>query len=137
MSERGLGSVEWVLGIALMLLPIAGLVLSFAPFFERSTALSVAVQSAARAVVLANDDTSAENAVATIEDELAAAFCTDDCVDLYVTPVAPSMLQRGGWVVARGEMASPGIAIPFVGTFGPVRYEAVHREPVDPYRSLP
>ena len=137
MRQRGVGSLEWLIGSVLVLIPAAAVALSLAPWFERTTALTAAVQEAARVVALATDDATAGAAVAQIEERLEAAYCAGDCVSLIVTPAHPSELRRGEWIVARGEMAMPGIFVPFIGTVGTFRDSAVHREAVDPYRSLP
>ena len=137
MRERGVGSLDWLVGITLVLVPAAAVVLSLAPWFERTTALTAAVQEAARAVALAEDDVSAAIAVAEIEDRLEHAYWAADCVRLTVTPGVPSAFRRGEWIVSRGEMAMPGVVVPFLGSVGSLHHTAVHREAVDPYRSLP
>ena len=137
MRESGFGAVEWIIGLALMVVPVAAVVLSIAPWFQRATALDAGAAEAARAVVLAADANSADRAVAAIVAEIEGRYCDGPCVTIALDPEKPEDLVRGGWVDARAQMRMPGLVVPLIGRVGSFMYVVSHREAVDPYRSVP
>lgn len=137
MRESGFGAVEWIIGLALMVVPVAAVVLSIAPWFQRATALAAGAAEAARAVVLAADENAADRAVAAIVAEIESRYCDEPCVAITLEPAKPEDLVRGGWVDARAEMRMPGLVVPLIGRVGSFVHAVSHREAVDPYRSLP
>ncbi len=137
MNERGFGSLEWLIGVTVVVIPAAVAVLSLAPLVERATAATAAAQRAARAVALAPDDGAAHDAVVAVVADLEGRYCEESCATVVVLPSSASGLERGGWVEATVSLRMPAVSIPFLGSVASFTHTVVHREAVAPYRSLP
>jgi len=134
--EGGFAAIELSAGVALLVLPVALLVLSLPEWSSRQGLARLAARDGARAVALAGrcDPGLGDRAVAAIA---AGAGLPDGTVRVSVdcTPGAP--LLRGSDVTARVTVRMPAVAVPLIGSVAAWSWTAVHREPVDPYGSLP
>jgi hypothetical protein len=128
--ERGSTPVELALGVALLLLPTMLLVLVLPTWAERQAMVRVAAQEAARAAVLAGDWGAARLAAAEVAANHGLA---PDAVGVTFD----GRLHRGGTVAATASARLPVVVLPGLGAVGGFTVRATHREPVDPYRSLP
>lgn len=148
--EEGYAATELVLGVGLLLLPVAILVLMFPVWIERQNTAAVAAQEAAREAVLADDPGSATQRASAAAAEVAsnrglgdavASVChvvhavgdppPDGCVGLGDLP-------RGAAVTTRVTVRLPLLSFPGIGaTLEAIPYTATHTERVDQYRSFP
>ena len=131
--EGGYVSLELVLGLALLVLPIALIVLTLPTWLARQNLARLAAQQAARTAVIAASPEPGVTAAGTV----AADAGLDPARDLSVAWDPGSSFARGGLVTVRVTVESPAIAIPFLGTFGSFPLTATFSERVDQYRSGP
>jgi hypothetical protein len=133
---RGFVAIELSAGMALLVLPVALLVLALPQWSDRQGLARLAARDAARVVGLRGwcDEPSAAASVARVASDAglpaSALRLTLDC-----SPSAP--LPRGGAVTARVAVAMPVLALPGLGAAAGWEWTAAHREPVDPYGSRP
>lgn len=133
-GEVGGIPIEFVLGVAVLLLPAVLLVVSLPTWVERQSAGRVAAREAARTVVVADTLSAGVAAGEQAAAEVAAnhAIPPDD-VDITLT----GRLDRQGAVTATVTLRVPGIAVPGMGGTGGFTWTTTHTERVDRYRSLP
>lgn len=136
MNARGFVTVQWTLGLALVVLPAAAIVLSIAPWYQRAAVASLAAQEGARAAVLADDWTTALGSVEMIEERFGTKACGDGCLRLTLSSASGS-LTRDAIVAVDAAIRMPAVVIPFAGEVGSFTYSVTHRERVDPYRGFP
>jgi hypothetical protein len=135
-GQAGTAAIELSAGVALLVLPIALLVLSLPQWPSRQAIARLAARDAARAVSLRGwCDTGAG-------DRVVAAIATGASlpsgalrVSLDCAPDAP--LPRGASVSAAASVEMPALTVPLIGTLAAWTWTAVHREPVDRYGSRP
>jgi hypothetical protein len=134
--DGGFAAIELSAGVALLLLPVALLVLSLPEWSSRQGIARLAARDGARAVAIAGgcDPGRADRAVAAIA---AGAGLPDDALRVSLDCAAGDPLPRGGTVTARVTVAMPAVAVPLIGSTPAWSWTAVHREPVDPYGSRP
>jgi hypothetical protein len=134
--ERGFAAIELSAGIALLVLPVALLVLTLPEWSTRQGVARLAARDGARAVALTGrcDPGVGDRATASIA---AGAGLPEDAVRVVVDCVAGTALPRGGDVTVRVTVRMPAIAVPLIGSVAAWSWTAVHREPVDPYGSRP
>lgn len=135
-AERGFAAIELSAGVALLVLPVALLVLGLPQWSERQSVARLAAREAARVVTLAGwcDGTTGRAAADRIAE---AAGLTPEALRLSLDCVAPDPLPRRGVVTARVTVAMPLLDVPVVGALTAWAWSAEHREPVDPYGSRP
>lgn len=135
----GFAVVQWVLGLAFIVLPAAVAVLSLGPWYERAGTASLAAQEAARAAVLADDWADAVASASGVVEAVEGRSCGDGegCLRVELTSTTPGRLERGGRVSATVTVRMPLIVVPFGGTVGAFDYSVTHDEVVDRYRSFP
>jgi hypothetical protein len=133
-SESGFVATEFAFGVAVLVLPVALLVLTFPRWSERQvTARVVAREVARRAARDGLCDAGAARALgATMARNLGVA-ARDVSVDLACVDGAG--LAPGSDVEARVTIAMPAVQVPGVGAVGAWSWTARHREPVDRYVS--
>jgi hypothetical protein len=131
--EDGYVSLELVLGLALLILPIALIVLTLPTWLARQNLARLAAQQAARTGVIAASPEQGVSAARTV----AADAGLDPAKDLRVAWDPGSSFARGGLVTVKVTVESPAIAIPFLGSFGSFPLTATFSERVDEYRSGP
>lgn len=132
-AEDGYVSLELVLGLALLVLPIALLVLTLPTWLARQNLARLAAQQAARAGVIAASPEQGAAAAGTV----VADAGLDPATDLRVSWQPGSSFARGGLVTARVTVESPAVSIPFLGGVGSFPLTATYSERVDRYRSGP
>jgi hypothetical protein len=131
-SEAGFVATELVLGIGVLVLPVALLVLTLPGWSERQVTARVVSREVARAA--------ARDGVCDLADAraLGAAMAgnlglppDDLSVDLACTDGAE--LLPGSDVEARVTVRIPAVDLPALGAVGSWSWTARHREPVDRY----
>jgi hypothetical protein len=140
-SDRGFAAIEWMVGIAVMLLPATVLALSFATWSARANLAASVAQETARAVVLATTPQTARSDGFDVADAVLASRgmtrsipCrSDDCAIVTID----GSLQRGSIVRVRVDVVMPAVTVPFVGEIGRFGWSVAHEERVDDYRSIP
>lgn len=141
-GDRGLATVEWLAGIAFVLVPTIIAVVSVAGWAERALTAHTIADEAARAAVLAE-----RNAAVTVEAERVGGMiargrgfevaptcpaAAERCVDLDVR----GRLVRGGTITVDVDMPMPGLQLPFAGTVGGFHATVTVSERVDDHRSI-
>ena len=142
MRERGHAAVEFAMAVAVLLLPVALVVVSFGPWSERRVFAEAAAAEVSRAAVLSLDELAAAGLLESLADEHGLNAGEVRLGWCGVTPDAPASaepgcpLNRGSVVTANIEVWVPLVSTPW-GEIGGLWVEAAHSEPVDLYRSLP
>ncbi len=133
-SEAGFVATELAAGVALLVLPVALLVLTFPRWSERQvTARVIAREVARRSARDGVCDRGAARALgATMARNLGVAPGDVD-VDLRCPDGAA--LVPGSDVEARVGIAMPAVLVPGAGAVGAWSWTVRHREPVDRYAS--
>ncbi len=141
--DGGFASVEWLAGIAFVLVPAVIVVVSVAGWAERTLAAHTVADEAARAAVLAPGDAALQAEAARVAGLIArsrgfevAPSCAapdDRCVALHVG----GRLVRGGTITVQVGMPMPGVRLPFAGTVGGFHATVTVSERVDDHRSIP
>jgi cytochrome c-type biogenesis protein CcmH/NrfG len=133
-AESGFVATEFAFGVAVLLLPIALLVLTFPRWSERQVTARVIAREVARRT--ARDgvcELSAARALgATMARNLGVAP-GEIGVDLVCADGVA--LAPGSDVEARVTVAMPAVQLPGAGAVGAWSWTARHREPVDRYAS--
>lgn len=144
--QRGFAAIEWTIGIGLIVLPVAVLVASLPPWFERITTAREMAQEAARAAVLADDWATGVDRANSVARQIGrnggisdSAWCEfgGDCVWLLVDGAPTGTLARGAEITVTVNVVIPGVTVPFVGSVAAVSWSTSHSERVDDYRSIP
>lgn len=130
--DRGFVTVELVLGLALLVLPVALLVLALPTWFARQDLARLAAQQAARAAVEAESPDAGQSAAIAVgaNDGMAAG-------QMEVSFAPSSSFDPGGLVTVNVSVPMPVFVIPGIGNAGSFRWTATFSEPVDTYRSVP
>jgi hypothetical protein len=133
-SESGFVATEFAFGVAVLVLPVALLVLTFPRWSERQvTARVIAREVARRSARDGVCDRAGSVALgATMARNLGVAP-GDVRVDLVCADGAG--LPPGSDVEARVTVAMPAVQVPGFGAVGAWSWTARHREPVDRYAS--
>lgn len=131
-SERGFVTSEFVLSVALLIFPVALLVLTLPTWAERQSMSRVSAREAARTYVLTADEVRAR--------ESAVQIATNQRID----PASISVSFEGDPRVAGSEVRAtvitqvPAVRIPLLGAgIGSFELSDTHTEIVDLYRSQP
>jgi hypothetical protein len=134
--ERGFVVVEFLAGIALLVLPVALLVLSLPTWAER--------QSVARVVAREVGRTAARDGQCAVAEarRIARVIATNHGIAAHDVDVAlgcppGATLVAGGSVVVSVTIAEPGLRIPGIGGVAQWSFTARHAEPVDRYAGVP
>ena len=131
-SEAGFVATELVVGVALLVLPVVLLVLTFPRWSERQTTARVIAREVARRSALDGvcDRGAARDLTVTMARNLGVA---PRDVHLDLACADGSGLAPGSDVEARVTVAMPAVQVPGVGAVGAWSWTASHREPVDRY----
>jgi hypothetical protein len=132
--ESGFVATEFAMGVAVLVLPVALLVLTFPRWSERQVTARVISREVARraardgvcelSAARALGATMAHNLGVTPRDLDVGLACTDGAA-----------LAPGSDVEAWVTVAMPAVQVPGVGAVGAWSWTARHREPVDRYAS--
>jgi len=133
-GERGFVATEFALGIALLIVPVACLVLTLPTWSERRTTARAIVREVARVVASAGvcDQESARGLTQTMARNLGLPD-GDATVELRCRPGAP--LVPGSELEAAVTVRMPAVDVPGLGAVGEWDSTARHRQPVDRYVS--
>lgn len=131
-ADRGFVTVELVLGLALLLLPVTLLILALPTWFARQDLARLAAQQAARAAVVDESPAAGQRAAQAVGGNggLAAGQVT-------VSFDPSSSFAPGGLVTVDVTVPMPAFVIPGIGSAGSFRWTATFSERVDTYRSAP
>lgn len=139
-GERGFGTAAWMVGIALVVLPLALVTLSLPRWYERTDVARAVAQDVARTVARAGDLGVGLDAAATTAKAAAAAAGLSveaDCASACLHYRVEGRLDRGESITVSVTVDLPGMMVPLVGTITPGSWTAVHSERIDDFRSLP
>jgi hypothetical protein len=129
-------ATELVAGIALLLVPVACIVLTLPTWSERTmTARAIARQVARLVAASGVCDTDAAAGLTEVMSRNLGLDDGDATVVLDCRSGAP--LVPGAELEAAVTVRMPGVALPAVGMVGEWHRTAAHREPVDRYASDP
>jgi len=133
-GEGGFVATELAFGVAVLVLPVALLVLTFPRWSERQVTARVIAREAARRAARDGvcEQADAQATAATMARNLAVAAAD---VDVELACIDGSALEPGADVEARVTVAMPAVQLPGVGPVGAWSWTAQHREPVDRYAS--
>jgi hypothetical protein len=132
--ESGFVATEFAFGVAVLVLPVALLVLTFPRWSERQVTARVIAREAARRSARDGvcDRAGAASLGATMARNLGVTP-GDVRVDLACTDGA--RLAPGSDVEVLVTVAMPAVQVPGIGPVGAWSWTARHREPVDRYAS--
>lgn len=130
--EAGFVTLELVLGLVVLILPMVLLVLTLPAWFARQNIARLAAQQAARTAVL--DGSLARGASAAEQIGTNYGLASGD---LRVAFTPSSDLQPGGTVSSQVTVRMPAVTIPGLGAVGGFTWTAGFSEQVDVYRSVP
>ena len=133
-DERGFVATEFALGVAVLIVPVACLVLTLPTWSERKTTARAIVREVARVIASTGvcDDESARGLAEIMARNLGLAD-GDATIDLRCRPGA--LLVPGSELEAAVTVRMPAVDIPGVGPVGEWSWTARHRQPVDRYVS--
>jgi len=129
----GYVSLELILGLALLVLPITLIVLTVPTWLARQNAARLAAQQAARVAVVSGSPDQGRKAARTVATDAGL----DPAKNLTVAYEPGSSFARGGLVTVKVTVQTPAAFIPFVGGVGSFPMTATFSERVDLYRSGP
>lgn len=140
-ADRGALPLEFALGVAVLVLPIALLVSVFPDWAERQSMARLAVREAARVGALADSAPQGEGDAEALARQIAANHGLDQTdlrgLEVTVPTDGDGRPLRGGEVIARLEVRIPLTAVPLIGDIGGFWWGVSHHETIDRYRSLP
>lgn len=132
-GERGAAPLEFGLGVAVLVLPVAVMVLTVPTWVERQSAARVAAREAARAAVLTDSTAAAVAAGQRTATEVAVNHGLEPSTfDVAIT----GTLSRDDSITATVTAHFPATAFPGIGGVRAFTWSTVHTEKVDRYRSF-
>jgi Flp pilus assembly protein TadG len=141
MSDRGHAGVELAMAIAVLLIPVAVVVLGFGPWSERRVSAEAVAAEAARAAVLELSQQSGDRVISAsiadlgiAESQVRVGWC-DASPGPLNAPAGACPMVRGSAVQVAVQLWVPLINTPW-GPIGGLWVTASHSEPIDLYRSL-
>lgn len=132
-AEQGFVTLEFVLGLVLLIAPVALIVLTVPTWFARQDLARLAAQEAARTASV-TESAAQGRAMAR---EIAANNGLDPQRQMTVAFDPSSSFAPGGVVVADVTVQMPVTVVPGIGSLGAFSWTATFREAVDTYRSAP
>lgn len=133
--EGGFAAVEFVAGLALLVLPMAVLVVSLPVWAETQSSARAVAREAARVLVGADDDAQGHAAATAMAGRVADNLG----VELVGVPHFEGSVEgppgRESEVSATVTVRLPLLALPLLADLTAVDWTVEHREPVDAYRS--
>lgn len=148
-SDRGSAPIEFALAVGFLLIPIAVLVMSVAPWVERQSMARVAAGEAARLLVLSAGTTPDEESATDValliasnhgvdSGDVAVYFCAPEDASESVKAAShcPDLI-RGALVDVEVRVRVPAATIPGIGSFGEATVSSRVTEQVELYRSFP
>ena len=129
-GDRGIAAVELPLGFALLLLPIAVIVMVVPQWPERQTVATAAAKEAATLYATAETPQAGEEAAQAAVDRTAANYGLDG----LALELGGSWC-RGCTVTADVTVTIPAVQVPFIGTIGNTSWTASSAARVEDYAS--
>lgn len=135
-SERGFIATELVMGLGLLVFPVALLVLTLPGWSERQATARVVAREVARRAAREGvcDEVAAQSLGIAMARNLGVP---PDSLEVAVLCPGGSDLVPGADVEARVTVRMPAVEIPGIGGVGAWSWTASHREPVDRYGASP
>jgi hypothetical protein len=134
--DAGFIALEFALGVAVLVLPVAAIVLVIPTWSERQTSARAIAREVARAV--ARDGVCGLDRASGLTDTMSANLGIpreDVVVALDCAPGTP--LGAGTDLGVTVTVRMPAVELPALGAIGEWSWSARHRQPVDQYGSLP
>ena len=133
-DEKGFVALEYVLGMCLLVFPVAMLVTTLPEWPSRTGVARQAATEAARTAVQQDDWAQATSAGTAAAQQVVSnyGFSTAD-----VALSLSGSVGRGGVVTAHVAMRMPAVDVPMIGGVGQWTWTVDHTEKVDQYRSYP
>jgi hypothetical protein len=133
-TESGFVATEFAFGVAVLVLPVALLVLTFPRWSERQVTARVIAREVARRT--ARDGVCDRGAALAVGATMARNLgVTPGDVQVDLACAEGAGLVPGSDIEARVTVAMPAVQLPGVGAVGAWSWTARHREPVDRYVS--
>lgn len=133
--DAGFAAVEFVAGIALLVLPMVILIVSLPVWAETQSSARVVVREAARILAGADDDATGRAAATAMAGRVADNLG----VELISGPRFEGSVEgapgQESEVAAAVTVRLPLLALPLLADLTAVEWTVEHREPVDAYRS--
>jgi hypothetical protein len=128
--EQGFVAIEWVLAVAVLLLPVAVLVATLPSWVQRRHAATVAAREVATAVV--QDPSFEAGAAAWTADEVAANYgIAPEDIDVRVHAAS----GRGEYVGVEVRVRMPALSVPGLVEAGAWTFTTSQQRRLDDYRS--
>ena len=135
-GSDGFVATELVLAVALLLVPVALLVLTLPTWSERKTTGRVIAREVARTAARNGVcDIVRANVIADTMGRNLGMVPGDLGIELDCSPGA--VLDPGGEVSAIVTVRMPAVVLPGIGPIGEWSWTGAHRQPIDRYASLP
>ena len=135
-GQRGFAATELVVGVGVLLLPVALVVLTIPTWSERQTTARVVAREIARAVV-ALGTCDVAHARATGSAIARNLGLPSEDVRMELDCPSGAVLDPGGEVEAVVTVRMPAVHLAAVGDVGAWSWTAHHRQPVDVYVGAP
>jgi hypothetical protein len=135
-GDHGVVALELALGVAVLLLPVAAIVLVIPTWSERQTSARAIAREVARTV--ARDGVCRPDVASGVADTMSANLglpVSGVTVVLECTP--GTMLEPGTDLGVTVTVDMPAVELPVLGPLGGWNWSARHRQPVDRYGSEP
>jgi hypothetical protein len=130
-GDRGTAAIELPLSIALLLLPIAIVVMAVPQWPEHQTVATAAAKEAATLYATATEAGDGATAAQAAVEQAAANYGLDG-LDLELS----GSWCRGCTVTAHVTVNVPAVRVPFISSTGSFEWTATSSARVDDYRSL-
>jgi hypothetical protein len=135
-AESGFVATELVVGLGLLVLPVALLVLTLPGWSERQVTARVISREVARRA--ARDGTCDVAAARSLGTSMAQNLGVPaDGLSIEMSCAEGAALEPGGDVEARVTVTMPAVDLPAIGAVGAWSWTARHRQPVDRYAAVP
>ena len=134
-GRAGYLAIELALAMGLLVLPVAGLVVTLPTWAERQSVARVVAREVARDTALAGVCDVAVAAARAASTTQGLGLPPGD-VTVVLDCEPGEQLPRGGTVTASATVVMPALAIPGIGGVDLWRWTTGNRQPVDPFRSL-
>jgi hypothetical protein len=135
-SERGVAAIELVLGVGVLLIPVALVVLTIPTWSERQTTARAIAREVARDLAgLGVCD--ADRASALGRTMAANLGLRAGDAQVRVDCIGGGALPPGGDLLAEVTVRMPAVHLLGIGDVGEWRWTARHRQPVDTYVGAP
>ncbi|MDF1597369.1 MAG: hypothetical protein P1T08_14925 [Acidimicrobiia bacterium] len=147
-DDRGAAPIEFALAVGFLLIPMAVLVMSVAPWVERQSMARVAAGEAARVLVLSPGTSPDETAAAALAlrvasnhgidaEDVSVFFCAhEEAPDEMKAEAHCPPLSRGAMMAVEVRVRVPAATILGIGTFGEGTVSSRVTEQVELYRSF-